>query len=85
MSQNLGKLITCDRCGRIIFLKYTGLKDCGFRDQDEFESVPREWMHQEQFGDLCPSCAKEFQIFCRDFFPSVAASWTFALDYEEGK
>lgn len=79
-----GELVSCCRCPTTIFLKYLGTDSFGFRDEDRFESLPREWMYQTQFGYLCPKCAKEFQTFCRDFFPgSLAPAWTNALDWEE--
>ena len=75
-----GGLCTCSRCSNSVFLMYTG-SDYG---QEIYQSLPKEWMHETQFGYLCPKCAKEFQTFCKDFFPKgVAVSWTWALDYEE--
>ena len=83
-----GELVTCSRCSTSIFLKLLGKEalDGGYSSYEKYEELPKEWMHETQFGYLCPKCAKEFQTFCRDFFPKpVAPAWRYALDWEEEK
>lgn len=76
--EQIGKLVTCDRCGITIFVEQKGTEE--WSDRPAYESLPRGWMRESQFGHLCPSCARQFQLFCRDFFKSVAVSWQSALD-----
>ena len=81
-----GTLITCSRCNTAIFLKHLGKEnlDGGHSSYDKYEELPKEWMSETQFGYLCPRCAREFQRFCRDFFPKeVASAWRNALEWEE--
>ena len=81
-----GELVICSRCGHSVFLKLIGKEalDGGYSSYEKYEELPKEWMYETQFGYLCPKCAKEFQTFCRDFFPGgLAQRWTSALDWEE--
>ena len=86
MAEVKGKLVSCCRCSNAIFLKLLGREalDGGYSSYDKYEDLPKEWMYETQFGHLCPKCAKEFQIFCRDFFPgNIAPAWRNALDWVE--
>ena len=81
-----GEMVSCCRCPTTIFLKYLGKSDMdgGYSSYEKYEELPKEWMHESQFGYLCPKCSKEFQTFCRDFFPDpVAPAWQWALDWAE--
>ena len=79
--EQIGKLVTCDRCGHTIFLERIGTEE--WSNRAAYKDLPREWMQESQFGHLCPKCAKEFQTFCKGFFKHVAVAWERALDYEE--
>ena len=82
-----GEMVTCCRCSTSIFLKFIRSEtlDGGYGDKyEKYEELPKEWMYETYFGYLCPKCSKEFQTFCRDFFPgTLAPRWTSALDWEE--
>lgn len=45
MSERIGKMLTCDRCGSFIFLNYTGKQefDGGFTQVETFEDPPKGW------------------------------------------
>lgn len=62
MSEVNGKLGTCDRCGKSIFLKCTGEKelDGGYTRYNTFESYPDGWEHHYEVGRLCPTCNAEW-------------------------
>lgn len=86
MSRVKGELVSCCRCPTTIFLKYLGKEalDGGFSSYEKYEELPDEWMYESVFGYLCPACAREFQTFCRDFFPKpLAPAWRKALGPEE--
>lgn len=60
MSSKLGRLVTCDRCGETVFLKYlrSESRDGGFSPSANiYEDLPRNWLDISYFGNLCPSCA----------------------------
>lgn len=71
MSQKIGKLLTCDRCGATEFLPYTGTSksDGGFTHTDHFSKPTEPWLIAEDLGDcvtghqyieLCPTCRKSY-------------------------
>ena len=74
-----GKIITCNRCGKVTFLKYLGLDDLdgGFTTFDKYEKLPDSWMYMSQIGDLCPDCAHKFKSFIKEFMGDkpIAAAW----------
>jgi hypothetical protein len=45
MSERVGKLVRCDRCGKEMFLQYKGTDklDGGFTRADNFETLPNFW------------------------------------------
>jgi len=45
MSERLGKMLTCDRCGSFVFLHYIGKKDFngGVTLSVDFEDPPKGW------------------------------------------
>ena len=74
-----GKLITCDRCGRSIFLKYLGeeilTKGMTVR-YDRFESMPDTWLYERPIGYLCDNCACLFRKWVTEFTDGhVAPIW----------
>lgn len=72
MSEKSGKLITCDRCGETLFLKYTGevglSNYAGPGTRSTYEDLPKTWMHNSGFGHLCPFCAGVFVRWLKEFF-----------------
>ena len=69
MSEVNGKLVTCDRCGTNVFLKYTGEKygDGGFTRRDVYEEIPNGWEHHVEVGMLCPACNTEWNNIVASF------------------
>lgn len=63
MSEVEGKLLTCDVCGKTVFLKYVGdgETDGGFTRWRKYEDKPEGWSVSYGFGTLCPSCAKRIR------------------------
>lgn len=81
MSEQIGKLLTCDRCKKTEFLPYIGTKEYGswYPRADEFQEPPEPWVIKEDLGDcaagheyidLCPSCRKVYLKIKKDFFLS---------------
>lgn len=62
MSEQCGKLITCDRCGKTLFLKYIGEgeTDGGYTRWNKFEDAPDGWEYHCDIGRLCPECNEEY-------------------------
>ena len=81
MSEVKGKMITCERCGRQIFLKFIEKRttDGGFGDTYEvYEEKPDSWMWNSQIGNLCPHCSGLFRVFIHKlmFGKHVAPAWS---------
>lgn len=61
-----GKMLTCDMCGKSIFLKFVGEKeaDGGFTKWREYENADG-WTSLRfgkiNFGNLCQSCNERLQ------------------------
>jgi uncharacterized C2H2 Zn-finger protein len=72
-----GLLLTCDRCGHWEFLKYLGREglDGGYTQIDRYEDMPDTWLHEQQIGYLCPSCAELFREWIVDFMESENVAW----------
>ena len=82
MSEQRGKLLTCDRCGKTVFLKELEAKgkdaDGGYTRWNEYkhEEPPEGWS-RKYFGDyiksynLCPECSKELEVTREQFFRFV--------------
>lgn len=70
MSEYLGKIIKCDRCGKTHFLNYTGTKslDGGYTKVDEFDKRPDEWGYHGETGLLCDECEAAYQKLIDEFF-----------------
>ena len=65
MAEQKGKLLTCDRCGEQVFLKYlrTDSLDGGYTRSDNFEETPDGWYSRNvgkdfvtKYALLCPEC-----------------------------
>lgn len=69
MAEVNGKMVTCDRCGKSIFLKCTGEKemDGGFTRWNTFEKLPDTWGHHYEVGTLCPDCDAEYVAMVTEF------------------
>jgi DNA-directed RNA polymerase subunit RPC12/RpoP len=79
MSEQRGKLLTCDRCGKTVFLKELEAKerdtDGGYTRWNEYkhEDPPEGWTYK-YFGDyikrynLCPECSKKLEETREKFF-----------------
>ena len=78
MSKQIGKLLTCDRCGAAEFLPYIGEEefDGGFARLNVFQDPSEPWALGEDIGDctagheyldLCPECRKVYLKIKRDF------------------
>lgn len=81
MSERIGKMLTCDRCGSFVFLNYTAKQevDGGFTSLKnvDFEDPPKGWGRgNAPLGDklsacdarLCPDCYKEYCYMIRKFY-----------------
>ena len=78
MSETIGKLCVCDRCGETVFLKAIAEKesDGGYTRWTEFEPFPDGWNPRSvlilgnrpsvQIGTLCPVCNKGFSRFLNE-------------------
>lgn len=79
MSEQRGKLITCNRCGRTIFRMRTGQgeADGGYTRWDQFEPLPETWIYESQVGHLCDECAGLFRAFIHKLMDGqpVAPAW----------
>lgn len=78
MGSDMGKRLTCDRCGQSIFLKYLGKGDAdgGYTTYDRYEDIPDSWMYTTRMGYLCSDCADSFRTFVYQFMDgNVAWGW----------
>lgn len=62
MSVKCGKIITCDRCGKSVFLNQTP-----FTTDGGYEPVPEDWKHGFDVDDLCPDCYGEYLKLKKSF------------------
>ena len=69
MSEQCGKLITCDRCGKNVFLKCIGEgeTDGGYTKWNKFEENPNGWKYYYNTGLLCPECNEEYVDIVEEF------------------
>jgi phage FluMu protein Com len=77
-----GKLMKCDRCGKLLFLQENGEGDLdgGYTRWNKFVNSPKGWESYEFFNDkkyklLCPKCNelyKEKMSELEDAFMSIA-------------
>ena len=70
MSEHLGKLIECDRCGKTHFLNYTSTKslDGGYTKIDQFDKRPDGWTYHSETGLICDECEAAYQKVLDEFF-----------------
>lgn len=63
-----GKMITCDRCGKTIFLEKIETRDTdgGYAKYDVYENA-EGWTHPIGFCDLCPICSDDLEEMKRIF------------------
>lgn len=70
-----GKILTCDRCGKIVVLKelQEGITDGGYTRYRRFENNPTEWARimfttsRSISYEICNKCAEEFADLLRLF------------------
>lgn len=69
MAEEYGKLVSCERCGKTVFLKRIGEgeADGGFTRWDMFETFPEGWKYCSGVGTLCPTCSAEWQLLIDGF------------------
>lgn len=64
MAEEKGKMLTCNRCGETVFLKFEGLQPQEWSNpKEKYEKAPGGWVHDVILGhhvDLCPECTKEW-------------------------
>jgi DNA-directed RNA polymerase subunit RPC12/RpoP len=79
MSEQRGKLLTCDRCGKTVFLKELEAKerdaDGGYTRWNEYkhEKPPEGWSYKylgeyKDHYNLCPECSKKLEEVLGEFF-----------------
>lgn len=75
-----GILLTCDRCGKNIFLKHlcTESSDGGYTNQDKYEDRPEGWCTVDKSmssaiksNHLCPDCGKKLKNLLDQFWNAV--------------
>lgn len=69
MASKLGKLLTCDRCGKTVFLECTGEgeTDGGYTRWNKFEAAPNGWKCHAEVGNLCPECNSSYKDLIKSF------------------
>lgn len=72
MSERIGKILKCDRCGTEVFLKYIAPEpiENGITRSGMFEKTPAGWSYTVPRSDisaLCPSCNKAYKKLIDDF------------------
>lgn len=77
MSEKVGKLLGCDRCGKQVFLKYirTEAFDGGYSKIDYFEKKPDGWETGWRVGILCPECRTEYENLVEKFMQECKPEW----------
>lgn len=81
--EEIGKLVTCNRCGTKIFLRFIGETnlDGGFTKINNFEPLPPEWLWITDYGLLCDNCAGQLRDKVHDFLGDDATSkWKHPLN-----
>lgn len=72
MSEHIGKLLECDRCGKSHFLYYDGptktLSTPNYVSDDYFSNRPKGWVKHQETGLLCDECEKAYQELLNEFF-----------------
>lgn len=64
MAYEKGKLLTCNRCGEFVFLKFEGIEPQEWSEpREKYEPAPGGWANALSLGcniDLCPACTEEW-------------------------
>ena len=80
MAEVNGKLVTCDRCGKQIFLKTTGdeERDGGYTRWNKFEPFPDGWAQigvptdflckKHRYFRVCPDCFALWEDILADHY-----------------
>lgn len=69
MGEWMGKIVTCDRCGREVrreLIDTTEL-DGGFTRTNRYVDMPDTWKYHHEIGWLCPDCDAEYESLIRAF------------------
>ena len=76
MSELIGKLIVCDRCGNSCFLKNIGEGEADgvFTRWNKFEPEPKGWGYSPRIGSLCPVCSSEYEKLIDNFMNNATFS-----------
>lgn len=69
MGAKIGRLITCERCSKTLFLEQIGYDytDGGYTKYAKYEPLPDEWDYTTQIGYLCPECRAEYNRLKTEF------------------
>lgn len=71
MASKKGCLLTCDRCGKNVFLALLGKDyyDGGYSSSDKFEKYPEGWKYLSigTYTTLCPECYAEWERILKAF------------------
>lgn len=72
MSETVGKLIECDRCGKTHFIPGEPVNIAEYGNVfkvEKYGSMPTGWFnHYEGIGLLCDDCEKQYQELMDEFF-----------------
>lgn len=71
MSETVGKLIECDRCGKTYFMPSDRKEVMDYntiRIVDKYKAMPEGWKDHLEIGLLCDDCEKKYQDFLNEFF-----------------
>lgn len=71
MAEVKGKICDCERCGKTVFLRFTGGESLfgGWQNVDHFEDFPEGWAYHSDTGRLCPECDAVYTKLINDFMP----------------
>lgn len=69
MSEWIGKIVACDRCGKEYRCKLAGVKelDGGFSRALNFDPMGDGWSFRYEIGWLCPECNSKYESLVKDF------------------
>ena len=94
MAEVNGKLVTCDRCGKQIFLKTIGdeERDGGFTRWNKFEPFPEGWetvgipthhlCKKHRYIRVCPDCFEQWVNILSDHYLKATE---YIEEVEDGK
>ena len=73
MAEWKGMIVSCDRCGKEIRLKYLGVgeTDGGFTRWQNFEDMPEGWAYHSEVGRLCPNCEEAYKNMVSMFMVDI--------------